>query len=192
MKFHGVWIAIGIVCAVTVFLGDWSTEAFRFDRTAISNGDWWRIVTSHFIHFSYGHLLLNLVALGLAGYVASPSSNLAPQIFAWLWLIGFTGLGLWFLAPDLNYFVGLSGVLHGAMLVAIASSPYYSLRVRWAVGVVIISKVLWEQTGLYDDMANIEIIGGRTEPRSHLYGTLAGLIWVVVWFMIPYGRNRNA
>lgn len=192
MKSSGVWFAIGIVCAVTFFLSDSSTEAFRFDRTAISNGEWWRIVTSHFIHFSYGHLFLNLAALGLAGYVASPCSNLAPQILAWLWLIGFTGLGLWFLAPDLHYFVGLSGVLHGAMLVAIASSPYYSLRVRWVVGVVIISKVLWEQTGLYDDMANIEIIGGRTEPRSHLYGTLAGLIWVVVWFMIRCGRNRNA
>jgi rhomboid family GlyGly-CTERM serine protease len=191
LKSYSVWIGIGVVCVLAFLAGDSATETLRFDRSAIANGEWWRTVSSHFVHLSYGHLLLNLAALALAGYVASPRTPIAFQIVAWFWLIAFTGVGLWLWAEDLNYYVGLSGALHGAMLVAIAPSPFYSVKVRWVVGLVIVSKVLWEQTGYYDDMANVEMVGGRTEARSHLYGAMAGLIWVAVWMMTRYIRNRD-
>ena len=175
-----VWISVGLISAIVFVAGESATEFLRFDRIAIDAGEWWRLLSAHFVHLSSGHLLLNLAALALAAYVASPSSSFRLQLLAWGWLCLVTGVGLFIFADDLYYYVGLSGALHGAMLVAIAPSPYYSMKVRLIVVLVIVVKVIWEQTGFYDDMANSEMVGGRTEARSHMFGAIAGLIWIAV------------
>ena len=175
-----VWIGVGLISVIVFGAGESAAELLRFDRSAVEGWEWWRLITAHFVHLSSGHLFLNIAALALAAYVASPSTPLRLQLLAWGWLCLVTGVGLLLFADDLYYYVGLSGALHGAMLIAIAPSPYYSLKVRLIVVLVIVVKVIWEQTGFYDDMANAEMVGGRTEARSHMFGAIAGLIWIAL------------
>ena len=184
MRSYLVWLTAGLLSLLILMAGDSATELLRFDRNALNQGELWRLITSHLTHLSFAHLVLNILALALTAYVADPAHPWWQQLFMWLWLFAVTGVGLWLFAPDLYYYVGLSGALHGALIIAIADSPFYSLRVRLLVVAVIIGKVIWEQSGLYDDMGNAELIGGRTETRAHFLGALAGILWVMavmVW-----------
>ena len=54
-----------------------------------------------------------------------------------------------------------------------------SRRIAWLFFVVIVAKVIWEQTSWYNDMALADVIGGRVETRSHLLGTLAGMFFLL-------------
>ena len=179
MRAYATWIGIAVLCLIVYLAGDGLAAIFQFDRDAITRGEYWRLLTSHVTHLSFAHLTLNLLALALCTYVANPKHAVAYILAMWLWLMAFTGVGLYFYALDLNYYVGLSGALHGALLIAIVPSPYYSRFIRILVVVVILGKVMWEQTSFYNDMGNAELIGGRTEARSHMLGAIAGLIWVL-------------
>lgn len=178
MRPYAIWIGIAFLCLIVYFAGDTLALIFQFDRQAIAGGEVWRLFSAHFTHLSFAHLVLNLLALALSAYVADPKHSAMYLISLWGWLIGFTGVGLYWFALDLNYYVGLSCALHGALLAAIVPSPFYSRFIRVLVVVVIIGKVIWEQTGFYNDMGNAELIGGRTEARSHLLGAISGILWV--------------
>ena len=180
MRSYLVWLIAGLLSLLILIAGDATTELLRFDRAAVDQGELWRLITSHLAHLSFAHLVLNILALALTAYVADPAHPWWQQLAMWLWLFVVTGVGLWLFAPDLYYYVGLSGALHGALIIAIADSPFYSLRVRLLVVAVIVGKVIWEQSGLYDDMGNAELIGGRTETRAHFLGAVAGILWVLV------------
>lgn len=175
MRRYAVWGLLAAVSIVFMFLPpDW----LRYDRAALAAGEWWRFFTGHLCHLSWAHLGLNLAALALTAYVAGPARQYRQQCLLWLWLFAYTGAGLFLIAPDLLFYVGLSGALHGALIVFIADSPYYPRHVRWIVIAVVCGKILWEQSPWFDDMANAGMIGGRTETRAHLLGGIAGLLWV--------------
>src|SRR5947208_1629568 len=40
-----------------------------YDRSAILNGEWWRLVTGHWVHFSSEHFLYDTAAFGIAGWM---------------------------------------------------------------------------------------------------------------------------
>lgn len=158
----------------------WSGQWLRFDRTAIMAGQWWRLLTAHWVHLSWLHTLGNLGGLLLAAYIAGDLFNRPGIRLYLLFSMVFTGCGLYWFAPDLGFYVGLSGVLHGLLLVCVFRSPYYSRSVAWLFLLVIGAKVIWEQTPFYDDQAMAGLIGGRVETRAHLLGTLSALLWLAV------------
>ncbi|MBL4799868.1 MAG: rhombosortase [Oleispira sp.] len=154
-----------------------------FDRELINDGEVWRLFSAHFVHLSPTHMFGNLLAVCLVGYIAAGSLNNASGILLLLWCILVVGLGLYFFADHLHRYVGLSGVLHGLLLVAPFVSAFYSRKIALCFLLVIVGKVIWEQSGLYDDMALVETIGGRVETRAHLFGLLAGLVYLGGWLL---------
>lgn len=155
----------------------WLYDVLRFDRLAIVQGQWWRLLTAHWLHLSWPHLLMNSAGLALCFYIAGRGF----QGWEWsrflLFSLFITGAQLFVLASDLYFYVGLSGVLHGLLVLALYRSPHYPAGMKWLVLVLVCSKVVWEQSRWYDDMAMLELIDGRVEARAHLYGLISGLIW---------------
>ena len=171
-------VPLALAASMLVFeaLGEPARNALSLDRGQLEAGQWWRLVSGHFVHLGWYHLMLNL--LGLAALVV-----LCPQplrVREWLrrllFLSVFTSVALYVAAPAVDDYVGLSGVLHGLFLLGLLPMARRGDRIAIACLVYLAGKLAWEQimgTPLSDEQA----IGGHVVTLAHLFGTLAALVY---------------
>lgn len=191
LRAHLLLPALLALLAVLVALGGEEARlAWRWERAALADGAWWRLFSGQFAHLGLSHLALNLAGLvlvfavvgeGLAGrdgWLATLASALA------------VGLGLYWWQPDLAWYVGLSGLLHGLLVAGVLGSRSFR-PVETAVWLVLIAaKLAWESwAGELPGTA--ALAGGPVITAAHLYGALGGaLVGVLLRFATGQGRGR--
>ncbi len=186
MRDYWLYLLLFLVVVFLSWLEPLSSDWLMYDRELIERGQIWRLFSAHFVHLSTTHMLGNAMGIILLGYIAGKHLNNTLGLVLLLWCVLVVGLGLYWYADYLQRYVGLSGVLHGLLLVAPFISRYYSWRVACAFLIVIVLKVVWEQSPFYDDMALLGMIGGRVEANAHLLGVLAGLGFLLGYLAYCY------
>jgi rhomboid family GlyGly-CTERM serine protease len=172
----GWWgLAMLAACALLVLpevAGEAGRIALRYDRAALASGEWWRLLTAHVVHLNLEHAALN--ALGLALLWAIFARDYTPR--QWAVIVGTVvaaiDAGLWFRDSGVLWYVGASGVLHGAM----AAGAWAHLRRRefdgWILTMFLAGKLAYEQfAGAMPFSAGL----GTVVVNAHLYGALGGL-----------------
>ena len=170
------WLVPGVVVLLSLALmisGDPGREWLRFDRGGIASGEVWRIVTGHFVHLGVSHTLLNLAGLVLVWVLVGR----AYQWQQWLWImagsVAAIDLGLWFGAPALDWYVGLSGLLHGMLAAGILAGLADRSAEALFLAVVVAGKVAYEQFA--GPLPGSEATsGGAVIVDAHLYGVIGG------------------
>ena len=110
------WLAILAIFGVCVVLaagGDELRELGRYQRDAIENGEYWRLVSGHLVHLGFGHLWPNLAALVVIGALFEGEFRNGDWWRVSIASAAAIDLGLYVLDPAVDWYVGLSGVLHG-------------------------------------------------------------------------------
>ncbi len=171
------WLPVAVVATAAMLLaalGPAATALLRFERESIAHGELWRLLTGHFVHLGWTHLLLNLLGLGLVWSLVGRGLTSRRWYGALVLCALGVSAGLWFLDPGVAWYVGLSGVLHGLLVCGslglLAENPGAALLYLLAVGV----KLLVEQPGI-SGLLEIDI-GGPTIASAHSYGALTGLL----------------
>lgn len=184
---RGRWIwllAILLILDAVLGLGDSISQLLRYDRSAIANGGWWRLLTAHIVHLDVHHLLLN--ELGLVLVWSLFAQDYDAEEWCAIVLAGALAIssGLWWLSPRVEWYVGASGVLHAAM--AAGAAKHLALRAwdRWILAVGLCAKLGWEQ------------LGGPAAPLivvdAHLYGACCGfVVGAALSFRIAIIRHRS-
>jgi len=172
---RGYGVALLCVCAllaVPELIGEPARRLLSFDREAIAAGQWWRLLSAHFVHVDLEHAVLN--SLGLVLMWALFARDYSP----WRWAAIYCGsaiavsIGLWYANPELQWYVGASGALHGVM----AAGTIAHLRRRdldgWILAIFIVGKLAYEQ------LAGALPFAGTTNTivDAHLYGALGGVV----------------
>lgn len=96
--------------------GAWAGAAFDalvLDRNAVLGGQLWRLWSGHWVHLDPRHAAINLAALVLLAAIAARMRQLGPLLWASLLLMPLLALGLLACVPTLQWYAGLSGLLHG-------------------------------------------------------------------------------
>jgi rhomboid family GlyGly-CTERM serine protease len=156
-------------------------ETWVFDRTAIAQGEWWRLITGHWMHSDGTHALWNIGALTLLG--ALLEKRLQNTLLLAL-VIGTVGVDLWLWWGDstLRYYCGLSGILN-SLLAAGLVQLWKDLRqpMVWLIGLGAIVKIVVE---ICAGQALLTQTAWPSVPEVHAAGFLSGLV-------ARYAKNIN-
>jgi len=174
-RSHWLPLLLALISLAATIAGDDLTLLLRYERITIASGEWWRLFSGNIVHLGWPHLLMNLAALGMIWTLFYRHYT----SLTWLAVTLASGLGvtagLWLFSPELNWYVGLSGLLHG--LFVAGSIAAIRRGERW--GYLMLLGIAIKLT--YESLAgpvpgSTTLAGGPVVEESHLYGALAGAL----------------
>ena len=172
------WSLPGFVVALATVLllsGDVARDWLSYDRAAITDGEIWRLLTAHLVHLGWSHFALNAVGLVLICYLVSSHFTTLQWFSISLLTIAAIDLGFWVFEPQLAWYVGLSGLLHGLLAAGIMGAIGSRRHEAWILGAFLSIKLAYEQfVGPLPGSA--ESTGGAVIVAAHLYGALGGAV----------------
>lgn len=170
------WLAAGMVGAISAVLQMLGLDrAFAWDRDALAGGEIWRFVSGHFVHLGWSHLALNLAGLALIAWIVGRTWDWLGWIAVTLASIGVIGAGFWILNPQLEWYVGLSGLLHGLLAAGLVVGLARQEAESVVLAVLVAGKLAWEQ--LAGPLPGSEgASGGAVIVDAHLYGAVGGIL----------------
>jgi len=179
LRHWAVPVVIAIVAAVFELGGKPVRELLAFDRTGIAAGEAWRLLSGHFVHLGISHLALNLVGLALVWYLVGRHFTTVRWLFVAILSIVAMDAGFWWLNPELDWYVGLSGLLHGLLAAGLVVAVRERDREGLVIALFVIGKLAWEQWG--GPLPGSEATaGGAVIVDAHLYGAIGGALAGIV------------
>lgn len=179
----------GVSIAV-MLAGDETIRLLRYDRANIGDGELWRLFTGHLTHLGWSHLWLNLAGLLMVWLLCADALS---QKLWWLVLAACAlgcSLGLLLWDPNVQWYVGLSGVLHGLLVAGTVAGISRGKRDSWLLLAAVTLKLVWEQWQGPLPGSEAEA-GGHVVVDAHLYGACTGLLVMLVLFATPAWRRQR-
>lgn len=188
MKFYSLWLClICIIVFILQYIFPSITNFGILNNSAISNYEFWRFVTSIFLHGGITHLLYNLFALFFFGIA------LEKLIGSKKFLFVFFTSGIIANIIAVNFYessLGASGAIMGIIGVLTIVKP---MLMVWAFGLILpmfIAGILWVTGSI---LGSLGMFPGDTGYIAHLAGIAVGLIIGIFlrFFIRKTGKSNN-
>jgi rhomboid family GlyGly-CTERM serine protease len=170
------WPLLTIVLAGLAVLLFWleggAPQGWVYDRVAILDGEWWRLLTGHVSHSDLDHAIWDIAALVIIGALVESRGRLRLVVASLLGVLLIDAYLIWGL-PTLLYYAGLSGLVNTWLVLLLAD--LYGLGQRklvWLLGLGYLAKLLIEA---FTGQALLTETHWPSLPYVHLVGALAGL-----------------
>jgi rhomboid family GlyGly-CTERM serine protease len=171
-----IWPGLFLLC-LALYLAD-AEGWLRYDRNMLAQGEVWRLITGHLLHLNWPHFWLNMGGLLIVAVFFRQDRTPAQWLLIIFGSCLIISAGLYWFVPDMHWYMGLSGVLHSLFVVG----GWYERRRSALSGNVLLglitAKLVYEQFG--GGLASSEsMIGASVAIDAHLYGALAGVLYLV-------------
>ena len=180
-------LILGLSCIALFILPLEVHQLLRYDRTFLPEQAW-RFISANLLHTNGMHLLLNLI--GLALIWALHGRYYSSRGFVSLLLLTSAGttLGLYLNAPDMMWYVGLSGALHGLFIYGAVMDIRHQEKTGYLLLIGVVLKVADEQwRGASVQVSSL--IDAAVAVDAHLFGAISGVVAVLLTLAIS---NKKA
>lgn len=161
------------------------TSLLELNRGAVAQGQYWRIVSGHFLHSNYWHLLLNLGGLLLVMLLHGQYFTQHRMLLLLTLSSALIGVAIYLFSPAIQIYVGLSGVLHALLCIGALIDIQRKEMTGYLLLAGLIIKAGYEQWyGADQQLA--ELISADVAIDAHLYGVITGFI---LWAMVTFLNN---
>ena len=169
-------LAVLLLFLVPEWNGEAARDALSYQRPALVAGEWWRVLSAHFVHLDLEHAALN--AMGVVLMWALFVRDYPPS----RWLAIYLGsclavsAGHWFFSPEIERYVGASGALHGVRTAGTLAHLRRGDLDGWILAIFIVAKLGYEQFA-----GALPFAGSpNTVVDAHLYGAIGGVVLSLV------------
>ena len=169
---------------------DWQ-RALWYDRDAIADGQYWRLLTGNLVHLGWMHLALNVGALLIGTWVFYPARTPIAWAVAQVVCSLVSSLGLYLFSPGIGWCVGMSGALHGLLMIGAIDWIRQGDRVGWLLLFIWTSKLAWEQFEGAMPFST-ETVGSAVVTDAHLWGAVGGFLYVAAEQIYRHHFRRAA
>jgi rhomboid family GlyGly-CTERM serine protease len=161
--------------------GQAARETMSYQRAALSDGQWWRLLSAHFVHLDLEHAVLNSLGVVLMWALFARDYEARGWLAIYLVACVAVSTGLWFFSPEVTWYVGASGALHGVMTAGTLAHLRRGDLDGWILGIFIVVKLAYEQFA-----GALPFAGSPdTVVDAHLYGAIGGVV------LAPFLRPRR-
>lgn len=164
-------VLMGLTLALYLLLGP-APELLVYQRDAISDGQWWRLITGHWVHCDSQHLMWDLLGLGVLTllFEKQPLKLLIGVVSGATLVIN---IWLWFALPWLEEYCGLSGILNALLGAGLLMFWRQSEdRLYLYIGGVACIKIVLE---IGNDQALFTNTTWPSVPEAHAAGIITGI-----------------
>lgn len=163
-------------------LGTQAESLLEFNREKISEGEYWRLLTSNLVHYGFPHVAMNAAALLLIG--GSFLRELSLKAYLGLLLITALAVNLGTLVfnPELSFYRGFSGALHGLLVAGLLLNRLRNPWLSYLGVALVLAKIVHEHQADFQANQLQELLPVAVAVDSHMYGAIAGLVFfAVIW-----------
>jgi rhomboid family GlyGly-CTERM serine protease len=166
---------LGLLAALAA-IGEPARAALDYDRDALAHYQLWRLLTAHLVHLGWRHAMLN--GAGVIVLWALFAREFTPARWVWIGLLAALSidLSLWLRHPEILWYLGASGVLHGVWAAGACAVYRRADSLGAALLLLLLVKLIYEQQS-GDSLFDRDL---RLAPAAHLAGALGGLIGAVL------------
>lgn len=160
-----------------------------YNRDLVSQGEYWRLISGHFLHTNGNHFMLNAAAVVLLWALHGQYYNHKNYLIIFLTSAMVCGLGIHYYSLDISLYVGLSGVLHGFFVWGALMDIKHQEKTGYLLLIGVILKIAHEQ--FYGASADVEsFIESSVATDAHMFGAIGGLLAFLICYIIDKKKTH--
>ncbi len=177
------WITLITGAAVLlIFLFPEHASMLEYRRESVMTGEFWRILSCHLTHWSWNHLLWDLLTFGVLGFIAEIAYR---RVFVTTLLVSafLIPVSVALFLPEMSHYRGLSGLDAALFLVVFFPGKSQVIHGKTRAGIILPFAAFAVLTAkiLFELISTSTVFTAASDlfvpvPLAHFVGGLAGLL----------------